>query len=109
MNNKLFFTDKFSKHLKGESLQLLEYSIKVLTSIIGQLMDGGIVVKDLQTILEKRDNFQKIVQSMKDVSVTATMLTLNLRQIELQAYMDTLKVVQEFTNFSIYCKGKTFI
>ncbi|XP_071137099.1 E3 ubiquitin-protein ligase rnf213-alpha-like [Mytilus edulis] len=100
---------KFSKHLKEDSLHLLNRSIKVLNGAIVQLFQGEIMVKDIQIILEKRTNFQKTIQSLKDVNVKATMMTLNLREKELQAYTDTLKIVKEFLSYCIYCKANTTV
>ncbi|VDI41573.1 Hypothetical predicted protein [Mytilus galloprovincialis] len=98
---------KFSAHLKGDSVKLLEDSIKVLNTAIIKMFEGEIMVKDLRLIIDKRDHFQKVVQSLTDVNEKSTMLTLNLREKELQAYMDTLKIVKDFLSYCIYCKADT--
>lgn len=101
-----YVSDKFSKHLKSDCLKLLDESIKILKNTVAQLLCGSIMIKDLQIILEKRENFQKVVQSMKDEKVNVVMLTLNLREKEFQTYAKVLKTVKEFLNYSIHCKGK---
>lgn len=86
-------------------MQLLESSIDTLNEVIANLFQGAIMVKDLQKLIEKRANFYKLVQSVKEINATATTLTLDLREKELGAYLETCKTMKDFLSYSIHCKG----
>ncbi|XP_063403574.1 E3 ubiquitin-protein ligase rnf213-alpha-like [Mytilus trossulus] len=98
---------KFSAYLKDDFLPLLDNSIIILKTLVDKLLSGKIMVKDLQMIMDKRENFQRIVQALKDMKYKAIMMTLNLREKELQAYIETLKIVKEFLSYCNYCKAYT--
>lgn len=85
---------------------MLKKFVEIIQDFVQRLKEGTVLVKTLRKLIEKHENFQKLIIAMKIDNVEVIMNTLTIRSKELQAFDQTYQVVREFTHVSIHCKGK---